>query len=272
MAIKKLVDDGLVKFVVSQNIDGLHLKSGIPVEKIAELHGNSNKEFCKKCNKVYLRNYRTRNATHVHDHKTGRKCICGEELFDSIINFGENLPEDELEKAEIQSTSADLAIVLGTSLRVSPACNLPLMIKPEGKLIICNLQKTPFDEKHNSMVIHAKCDELMKNVMEILGIQIPDFIFELNFKCTINQANRKVHISDSNFELSKILNSLTLVDSKKKAYMLIPGIKLEKTLINYEKGDELELKFDFNILNPFSGTLKLSKTSNVTIEIIYICQ
>ena len=43
MAIKKLVDDGLVKFVVSQNTDGLHLKSGIPVEKIAELHGNSNK-------------------------------------------------------------------------------------------------------------------------------------------------------------------------------------------------------------------------------------
>ena len=267
MAIKKLVDDGLVKYVVSQNVDGLHLKSGIPVLSIAELHGNSNKEYCKNCKKAFIRNYRTRTASQVHDHKTGRKCECGGELYDSIINFGENLPEEELENAEIQSKEADLAIVLGTSLRVSPACNLPLLIKPEAKLVICNLQKTPFDKNSNSMVIHARCDDLMRNLMEILEVLIPDFIFDMQFKFTISSATKLVKISDSNVELNKILSRLTLTDSKKTEYNFLPGTKFEKTLTNYQKDDELELNLHFNLLKPFEGKIILNKTSNVTIEL-----
>jgi hypothetical protein len=185
--------------------------------------------------------------------------------MDSIINFGESLPLEELKKAEIESRAADLAIVLGTSLRVSPACDLPLMIRPEGKLCICNLQKTPFDQNSNSIVIHTKCDDLMKNVMEKLGIDIPDFIFELKFKLTLNSGNKSLKISEPNTDLSKILNGVFLVDDKKKEHTF--NNKFEITLINYKNGDVLELSLNFNILKQFKGYLRFDKTCNVLIQL-----
>ena len=99
MALVKLEQVGLLKYLISQNVDGLHRKSGFPSKKLAELHGNTNLEICKnpKCKSQYLRDFRTRTAQKVHDHETGRKCErCGGMLYDSIINFGENLPEEEL--------------------------------------------------------------------------------------------------------------------------------------------------------------------------------
>ena len=68
---------------------------------MAELHGNTNLERCKKCKQDYLRDFRTRNNKNVHDHNTGRICDnskCKGALLDSIINFGENLPDLELSK------------------------------------------------------------------------------------------------------------------------------------------------------------------------------
>ena len=88
------MEKGLLKHIISQNVDGLHRKSGIPAESISEVHGNTNLEICKKCGTNYMRDFRVRNAQKVKDHKTGRKCddrACGGDLEDSIINFGENL-------------------------------------------------------------------------------------------------------------------------------------------------------------------------------------
>ena len=116
MAIKKLIDLNLIKYLVSQNVDGLHIKSGVPHSKIGELHGNTNKEFCPKCKKTYFRDFYTlRDSNRVHDHRTGR--FCDSEVHDSIINFREDLPEEELTTAEKESKKCDLAIVLGTSMR-----------------------------------------------------------------------------------------------------------------------------------------------------------
>lgn len=65
-------------------------------------------------------------------------------VVDSIINFGENLPEKELTNAVRESKEADLSIVMGTSMRVRPACELPTYGKKNGgKMVIVNLQKTP---------------------------------------------------------------------------------------------------------------------------------
>lgn len=101
MAILKLQKEGLVKFVVSQNTDGLHRRSGLDPNVLAELHGNTNMEKCLKCGMKYMRDFRTRTARAVHDHLTGRRCDdpqCSGPLVDSIINFHEDLPQDELEK------------------------------------------------------------------------------------------------------------------------------------------------------------------------------
>lgn len=70
---------------MSQNTDGLHLKSGIDFEKLTELHGNTNLEHCNSCGKHYLRDYRVRTAEIATEHKTGRHCddpSCRGELVD----------------------------------------------------------------------------------------------------------------------------------------------------------------------------------------------
>ena len=98
---------------------------------MAEVHGNTNLEKCEKCHKEYLRDFKVRNANKVHNHKTGRRCDdpgCRGALYDSIINFGENLPEKELNAGFENSEKADLCLVLGSSLRVTPAADMPKIV------------------------------------------------------------------------------------------------------------------------------------------------
>ena len=75
-----------------------------------------------------MRDFRTRTAQKCHDHRTGRKCDdpnCRGDLYDSIINFGENLKEDVLDKGYEEGEKCDLMLSLGSSLRVTPACDIP---------------------------------------------------------------------------------------------------------------------------------------------------
>lgn len=178
MALVKLQQEGLVKFVVSQNTDGLHRRSGLDPSFLAELHGNTNMERCLKCGSRYMRDYRTRTAKKVHDHLTGRSCDnpkCGGPLVDSIINFKEDLPEDELENGFRHAKLADLCIVLGSSLRVYPAADIPgEMIERGSRVVIVNLQKTPLNKKC-SMEVHSTIDDLVLGVMKRLGLEVPSF-------------------------------------------------------------------------------------------------
>lgn len=157
MAISELCRRDICKYVISQNIDGLHLKSGVPESKISELHGNTNLEICDSCGMNQLRDYRVRTATNCKAHKTGRKCSsCGGNLCDSILNFGEYYDEDLLDKAETMGRLADVMLCIGSSLRVgTPADILRDQVQLGGKLIIVNLQKTPLDKKAH-MVIHCR--------------------------------------------------------------------------------------------------------------------
>lgn len=187
MAIKKLIEAGKAKYVISQNVDGLHRRSGLPPKFLAELHGNTNLEQCETCGKDYLRDYHVRNNGHVHQHWTGNLCSCGGKLKDTIINFGENLPEKELQDSFDHSGKADACIVLGSSLTVTPAASCPKIVaKNGGKLVICNLQRTPLDGRATTRV-HAYCDVLMQRVMEKLALEIPPFLLHrrLSLKTTV---------------------------------------------------------------------------------------
>jgi len=146
------------------------------------LHGNTYLEVCQKCKESYLRPYdcmktQNRETRKVNIHFTGRLCEkegCDGKLYDSIVHFGENLPLTELNNAEEQSNSGDLAIVVGTSMKVQPACLLPRSIysKEGGKMVICNLQKTPFDE-FAVLKIRGHVDDIFHLVMKELGIEVP---------------------------------------------------------------------------------------------------
>ncbi|UJR35168.1 hypothetical protein I4U23_027935 [Adineta vaga] len=193
MALVELARRNLLHFVVSQNTDGLHLRSGLPSTLLAELHGNSNLETCKKCQTKYLRDFRTRTSKKVHDHVTARKCTkCNSKLYDSIINFGENLPAYELQTSYEHAERADVCLVLGSSLRVTPAADIPQQVGERGgNLIIGNLQSTPM-ERLAKLNVHALCDDLMRGLMAKLDIPIPEW--ELHRRIRITIVNRTISI------------------------------------------------------------------------------
>lgn len=176
MALVEMMNKGYLKHIVSQNIDGLHRKSGIPADGISELHGNTNCEQCAKCGTQYMRDYRVRTSNKVYDHKTGRKCdnkSCNGDLKDTILNFGEYYDEDLLDGADTQGAMADVMLVIGSSMRVQTAAEVATQTAENGgKLIIINLQKGPYDKKA-ALMIHAKIDDVFKMLMEKLQLQIP---------------------------------------------------------------------------------------------------
>ena len=259
MAIKKLIDEDLVKFIVSQNVDGLHLKSGIPIEKIAELHGNLNKEYCKTCHKVYYRGFDTCEDT--DDHITSRKCIeCNVRLYDTIIDFGECLSEDELARAQENSIKCDLAIVLGSSLRVPPAAKLPVLKKKEGKLVICNLQKTPLDNKAD-LLVHTKIDYLMNLLMSRLGLEVPDVIFNFNFEIVCDKIAKSFQIENASVNMNSLLKAFYIIDLHGKSYKF--SRKGKACCSKFSSSLGLQMRVEFNLINPFISFILLKSLENL---------
>ncbi|KAH7356932.1 DHS-like NAD/FAD-binding domain-containing protein [Rhexocercosporidium sp. MPI-PUGE-AT-0058] len=205
IALVELQNRGYLKYLVRQNCDGLHRKSGVLSDKISELHGNSNRESCKDCGKEFIGGMQNPHpstdgpltskdfravATYektVRDRRTGRKCTrCGGALHDSIVNFGEALPAEALQRAFDNAQKADFCPVLGSSLTVlqqtSVNANAFVLQIPEvlgqrknAKLVICNLQATPLDDLADTRV-YSKTDDLMALVMQKLDLSIPPFI------------------------------------------------------------------------------------------------
>ncbi|XP_058219029.1 NAD-dependent protein deacetylase SRT1 [Rhododendron vialii] len=176
MALVELEKAGILKFVISQNIDGLHLRSGIPREKLSELHGNSFMETCSSCGVEYFRDFEVET---IGLKDTPRHCStvgCGARLKDTVLDWEDALPSKEMNPAEKHCKMADVVLCLGTSLQITPACNLPLKcLRSGGKIVIVNLQKTPKDKKAN-MVIHGLVDKVIVGVIDQLNMQIPPFV------------------------------------------------------------------------------------------------
>lgn len=137
-AIVELQNLKKLSFLISQNVDNLHLASGIRQDLIAELHGNITKLRCRYCGFKCDR----------FPDLEGNECPnCGEgKLFSSVVNFGDPLPPEDWQKAEWHSHKADLFIVVGSSLVVYPAADCPKMALHAGaKLVIINQGDVPVE-------------------------------------------------------------------------------------------------------------------------------
>jgi NAD-dependent SIR2 family protein deacetylase len=134
-AIFELQQLGKLKFLISQNVDNLHLKSGIRQELLAELHGNLTKVRCLECDFKMDR---------VEGERT---CpLCGGKLKSTVVNFGDSLPAKDLQESVEHSQRCDLFIVVGSSLVVYPAADMPRVALEYGaKLVIINQGETPYD-------------------------------------------------------------------------------------------------------------------------------
>ncbi len=153
-AILELLKLGKLHYLISQNIDGLHAKSGIPFDKLAELHGNQYFMKCLNCHKkMTFEGAKWDKSKWENGYRTSLikinqpKCpLCKGRIISSIVNFGDPLPEDELSEAVKRSKNSDVFFVIGSSLIVTPAANLPKIAKKTGaNLIILNLGETPYD-------------------------------------------------------------------------------------------------------------------------------
>ncbi len=133
-AIVELQKLDRLKFLISQNVDNLHLKSGIRSDLLAELHGNMTKLRCGRCGKTV-------------DKSAGETvCECGGKLVSSVVDFGQSLPEKDLRLSFEHSRKSDLFIVVGSSLVVTPAADMPREALAVGaKLVILNQGETPYD-------------------------------------------------------------------------------------------------------------------------------
>ncbi|XP_041996275.1 NAD-dependent protein deacetylase SRT1-like [Salvia splendens] len=188
MALVEFEKAGILKFLISQNVDGLHLRSGIPREKLSELHGDSFMEQCPSCGAEYVRDFEIETIGLKETTRRCSKAGCGAKLRDTVLDWEDALPPKEMDPAAKHCKMADLVLCLGTSLQITPACNLPLKcLKGGGKIIIVNLQKTPKDKKA-SLVIHGRVDEVMTGVMGMLNMRIPPFIRIDLFQIIITQA------------------------------------------------------------------------------------
>jgi mono-ADP-ribosyltransferase sirtuin 6 len=142
---------GKLRFLVTQNTDNLHRRSGISPEFLAELHGNVQLMRCQGCDRSYTRKgvwWDAGRGYRTHKPVPGRpECAnCGGRLISSVVNFGDPLPKTELMLADHHARRCDLMLVLGSSLLVQPAASLVgLALRSGARVVLVNRGKTPYD-------------------------------------------------------------------------------------------------------------------------------
>ena len=162
--VKKIIGLQKNNFLITQNIDGLHQKSGIPKNKIIEIHGSAIEAACLECEAK-------QNVLDFHDAIKSKiplpKCsVCGGIVKVATISFGQPMNEIDMMHASKIVKESDLMIVMGSSLKVLPAGKLPNLAMQSGsKLIISNREKTRYDSSAD-IVINDELQNICSKLIE----------------------------------------------------------------------------------------------------------
>jgi len=167
-AIAKLYNLGKLDCVITQNIDNLHQKAGVPDDKVFELHGNMGWVVCLSCRRRFPM------PEVLQELKEGIEVPdcpdCQGILKPDAVFFGEALPQETLQEAIRHSQNCGLFIVIGSTLVIYPAAYIPTYAAEAGaKLAIVNLTPTPFDH-YATVIIRDKAGDIMSKVMEKVEI------------------------------------------------------------------------------------------------------
>ena len=143
-AFVELHRDGRLAAMITQNIDGLHQRAGLPREVVHEIHGTTVESACLRCR---YREPSDVSCRRVAAGDLAPECPeCGGLLKPATISFGQAMPQDVLQAAEQQARGCDLFLAVGSSLVVYPAAMLPVIAKRSGaRLVIVNRDPTPLD-------------------------------------------------------------------------------------------------------------------------------
>ena len=157
--MKFFVDKNIVKYIYTQNIDGLEIKAKIPNDKLVFAHGNFYNGHCAKCNKEI-------------DIQKINECIekgeihycpeCKGPCKPNVVFYGESLPQRFFEKLQ-ECKDVDLIIIMGTSLKVQPFASIPYIANQNADVVVINMESVgeyPFHRLYsNSLFIEGKTDE-----------------------------------------------------------------------------------------------------------------
>ena len=170
MAIARLAREGKVTHVITQNVDGLHEASGIPADRIIELHGNATYATCLMCHTRYeidalRQDYLERGAY--------PSCGCGGVVKTATISFGQSMPQAAMARAQQATLDCDLFISIGSSLVVYPAAGFPIMAHENGaSLVILNREPTDLDPMAD-LVLN---DEIGPVMADVVGLTNSDMV------------------------------------------------------------------------------------------------
>jgi NAD-dependent deacetylase len=165
-ALAALEEMGILKAIITQNIDNLHQRAGN--HRVLELHGHLREATCVRCYEVV-----PIDPAFQQKIAEGRmpRCHCGGVLKPNVILFGEQLPIRVLNDAMAEARRCDLMLVAGSSLEVTPAADIPVIAAENGaRSIIVNLQATALDSRAD-VVIHGDVAEVLPAIVAALERQ-----------------------------------------------------------------------------------------------------
>jgi NAD-dependent deacetylase len=143
-ALARLAAQGRLSSVITQNVDNLHQDSGVPADRVIELHGNASYATCLECGTRY-------ELSDLREPFLARGEIptcrwCGGLVKTAVISFGQSMPAGPMRAAEEETLACDLFLVLGSSLTVFPAAGFPMLAKRAGAVLaILNREPTELD-------------------------------------------------------------------------------------------------------------------------------
>lgn len=156
LALAKLEEQGIVKAVITQNIDGLHQAAGS--KNVFELHGSVHRNYCENCRKFY-------NLEDIMKQQGVPHCQCGGTVKPDVVLYEEGLDQNVINGAVSAIYNADVLIIGGTSLAVYPAAGL-IDYYRGNKLVLINKSATPKDSRADLIIR----EPIGKVLGEIVGI------------------------------------------------------------------------------------------------------
>lgn len=160
-ALAQLEEMGLLKAVITQNIDNLHQLAGS--REVIEYHGNARRQVCLRCGHAGPLDLSKRSDM-------APRCPCGGLIKPDIVMFGELIPPEALERSAHWATNCDVMLVVGTSAQVFPAAQLPYTAKEAGAVVIeANVEATDFTRTVTDIFLHGPSGTTLPRLVTALA-------------------------------------------------------------------------------------------------------
>ena len=166
LALAELERKGKLQLLVTQNVDGLHLKAGNSLARLVEIHGTVRDFVCMGCGE---RGAIERVMARVEAGEEDPPCrTCGGILKTATISFGQGLVYEDLERSQEAASSSDIFLAIGTSLTVTPAAYLPRYALQNGaRLAIITAEETPFDQVAD-VILRGQIGYVLPAIVELV--------------------------------------------------------------------------------------------------------